>query len=1259
MRNLLRQLARRLRHRRLYAWAYLIQITVLHLGFLVLVPSAFADDCATDPTRAEDCLRTPGFAENLGTGVAVLGVILVNGVAIQSIVLKQRGADDDSTDPPVTFNLNIRTQESRNTIKPDGKDSLWVYANVTCSDPKVDCSGMTAAITFTPGGANGDWLQMPQTADEGGCKAVQLLAVNPNPAAPVAAPSADLTISAPVPDGMLRATLPLQMPVQLAEWEIVFTPEGAKEIMPDTKQSLVLSAHIKFDETAFPDPIELKRVQDETRATIKMSSSTDWVKLDEPLQDNGYYVGTWVIASNPSGYAGGTQGPESCTITINGSFLGTPLATKTVTIGLTARPELQARPDSVQLLAGSGGSDDTTVWVINPGPGAWTLEPKVIEGPTGLVSFSKTDINPTAIKLTITECAGALQSGASNVYCTISVFATCDVLPEPLQRQIKVAVCQEGLVIVGGSAEDGTIHVRADGKQQKSRMRMCAYVYNAEKKALEADLKAAQSIQIDIDEEPKSMGDNVAKACVVHYDPDGAPSAGDADARFLWWAEKEIPGEDRMLVKYKASVPGLNPDKFSRQLPVTIEAMTLEEESAAKEVEIGRCREVISKYIPSGKQQQFYALLDKRQGTLGPKGLASLRRKIWSIAVNLILAEGAEGYKDEAEWANRIVVVLEWAQWAGDIAFNAAAAALCGPIGQVAAPFIKDAMVDAINCYQNGEDFETWATARLWGVWGALEGQALDIDRLTKLTGGSKYKAWAIFIGYTFGKKLYNGADLVTAAKETAQEIGMQQFNGWLGEKAKASYQKHGLGGHMPPPEGGPSHPDEGTSPQHGDGEGSTKPHGDEPGTKPAQGNEHGSGAKKADEPTSKPDESHTKKPGDESGTKKPDGEDSGSKKPDGEDPGSKKPDADEPGNKKPDGDEPSKGDNEGACSDDDKPSRDDAWREGREKGKEAINDFENAMDGDNPETKRQAALKFLRDKNAMMELNHTEGANGTRKELKKELSKLYNETDAGTKTDLATELGVPENNIRAFNASNPKKPSDKVTVSYDRDITYQRLAKEGEVIRDPLSGKFRRANAEDWVDIPASVTDKHYSRNFYEASTGKQGASDSEVQNYAHAHDQTCTDRLSADAYGNRQWDLDTALKHPGRDFSDPEQVGKCMAHKGNEWYEKAHQVESTHPDEAEGYRAEGMRQTSKQYDNQVKARVEALRAQGVEVKTNPNLECAMGEMKKVERGEQSPVQAEANIKKLGFDSPEQVGYESGKYLESLQKLRPKIPKG
>ncbi len=1242
----IQRLAYRLRSSRVFAWTYLSQIVLLNLMFLVFIPSAFADDCSIDPRRAEDCLRTPGFAENLGTGVAVLGTILVNGIAIQTIILQPRSpsdSDKDNEDPPITFYLNIRTQEARSTLKPDGKDSLWVYAKVSCSDPKVDCSPMTDGISFTPGGANANWLQIAQTDFQGGYKAAQFIAANPTPTVSVPAPSSSIDISAAVQGGMLTASLPLQMPVQVAEWDVLIQPEGVTQIMPDTKESVNLYARIKFDETAFTDPTELKRVQDETKASIKMVSSTDWVKIDGALQDTGDYMATWIVASNPSGNIGAIQGPESCTITITGSFMGTPLPAKTTVITLTARPEIDARPDQIQLLAGSHGSTDVTVWIANPGPGTWSFDPRVTKGSAELVTLSKDDKGPAMTLVTIADNAGNLNTGASKVYCTVSVFAKNDQLSLELERQILVALCQEGLVITH-CADGDSIHVRADGKQQKTEVDLCVFTYNAETKELRADEGAAKSIVIDLDEEAKSMGYNVATACVVHHDPEGMTAENNPAAKIMWWAEKEIPGEDRMMVRYKASVPGMDPDKFSKQLPVTVEAMTLEEESAAKEVEIERCRQVITKYIPAGKQQQFTALVDRRKDTLGPKGLATLRHKIWGIAVNLILAEGAEGYKNDAEWADRIVVVLEWAEWAGDIAFNAAAAALCGPMGQIAAPMIKSALVSAITCYENGEDFEAWATQNLWGVWGAVEGQALDIDRLTKLTGNSKAKAWAIFVGYTFGKKLYQGKAVLDAAKETAQEIGMGQFNNWLGEKAKASYQKHGLGGVKPTPESGTTaHPDEADP--------SSSAHGDEPSTGRKPGDESAPGKKPGDEPSS------TRKPGDET-VVKPD--ETSTKKP-GDEPGAK---PDEPNAKKPGDDAPvtPDGDNNPPPEPSEKPTRDEAWKEGRENGKVAIKELGEAVKSDNPDRQRQAALKFLRDKNAMMELNNDPGAGYLRKKLNDTMKDVYTSTDRGTKTDLAQHLGVPESDIRVFNATNTKKPSGTTKSSYDRDITYQRRAKEGELVRDPNApGGFHevKAGEQRWVDIPASTAEKHYARNFYEASTGKQGASDAEVTSYARAHDQTCTDRLSADAYGTSRKDLDTAIKRPGRDFSDPQQVGQCMEHKSNEWFEKAHQVEATHPSEAEGYRAEGMRQTSKQYDNQVRARVGALQDQGVNVKTDPRLEAAMGEMKKVETGHQSPAAAEAKLKELGYDSPQQVAHDSGKYLESLQKLRPRIGKG
>lgn len=224
----IQNLAWHLRRSRAFTWGYLCQLVLLNALIFVAVPSAFADDCARDPTRAEDCLRTPGFAQNLGTGVAVIGTVLVNGMAIQTIILQQRDpqAKDDKDEPPVQFFLDVKTEGARTILKPDGKDTLWVYATVTCSDPKVDCSGMTSGISITPGGANATWLQAQQSGFSGPYKALQFSAANPNPAVPVLTPSASIDISAQVQGGTLSAVVPLQLPV---EYELRAYVDGKQE----------------------------------------------------------------------------------------------------------------------------------------------------------------------------------------------------------------------------------------------------------------------------------------------------------------------------------------------------------------------------------------------------------------------------------------------------------------------------------------------------------------------------------------------------------------------------------------------------------------------------------------------------------------------------------------------------------------------------------------------------------------------------------------------------------------------------------------------------------------------------------------------------------------------------------------------------------------------------------------------------------------------------------------------------------------------
>jgi hypothetical protein len=342
------------------------------------------------------------------------------------------------------------------------------------------------------------------------------------------------------------------------------------------------------------------------------------------------------------------------------------------------------------------------------------------------------------------------------------------------------------------------------------------------------------------------------------------------------------------------------------------------------------------------------------------------------------------------------------------------------------------------------------------------------------------------------------------------------------------------------------------------------------------------------------------------------------------------------------------------------KTERDANWEKGKQQGKQKVKDLTEAIKSRDPEKVKQEALGFLKDKNAMMELNRDPGAGYQRQQVNKALKDVYKKVDTQVVKDLEGKYG--DGNVRIFNATNPKKSTAGESTSYDRDITAQRRAREGELVRDPNEpGGFHKVKAgeERWVDVPAKDLESTYSKHFYGEANGvppdKRGSIDpKDASDFSKQHDQTCTDRTSNDSYGNCNKDLKTALGKPGDKFTDPGQIAGVMEYKANEWYEKADHMQKTDPVGAEGCRAEGMRQTAKQWNNQALQRVDALKSQGVEVNVPKNLDAAMKEMAKVTKGQISPAEAEARIKNLGFESPQKVGYEMGKFVETLDKLRP-----
>jgi hypothetical protein len=329
------------------------------------------------------------------------------------------------------------------------------------------------------------------------------------------------------------------------------------------------------------------------------------------------------------------------------------------------------------------------------------------------------------------------------------------------------------------------------------------------------------------------------------------------------------------------------------------------------------------------------------------------------------------------------------------------------------------------------------------------------------------------------------------------------------------------------------------------------------------------------------------------------------------------------------------------------------AFIAGRMNAETTVGDFQKLLDAgaDSADDIKKAVANIQKDKHALQLINEADDA--TKLAFKNELKKIYDKTDETVKNHFtdkyARKYGDKFVEVEIFKPTNPK-PSSKVTVSYDRDITVRVKTIENgkEIVRD----------------IPARELEEVYNPAFYEAAGGQKvtGYKPHEADKFAHDMDQACTDRLHAEAYGNSPEDLDVALYNPAGSFSDPEQVGQAMSYKANHWYEKAVELADKGDfSQAEAAIEEGMRQTTKQFDNQLVKRVEAmnqkLAATGRTAVTIPDgLEKAINVMKRVGTGPGqgfTPSEAETLLKNMGW-TPREVGYEMGKYVESLQKLSP-----
>lgn len=364
---------------------------------------------------------------------------------------------------------------------------------------------------------------------------------------------------------------------------------------------------------------------------------------------------------------------------------------------------------------------------------------------------------------------------------------------------------------------------------------------------------------------------------------------------------------------------------------------------------------------------------------------------------------------------------------------------------------------------------------------------------------------------------------------------------------------------------------------------------------------------------------------------------------------------------------------------------REKGWKEGQADGRQKFDNMAEAAKSGDPQKVRDSAIDMQMNKQSLYEGNRNEnaGAPETRTKFKEEMGKIYAEADAEVNRQLSQKY---ETDVRKKDISNPRKPgADPTKMSIDRDVTFERKARIGELVPDeskpgkfvsydPTKPEFKDKDGnpkEVWVDIPAKESGKVYNEKFKEAAL--KGASPEarakygsmSADEFAKKMDQTVTDRLANDAYGRGPSDLTTAMnpKELTNKFSDPAGVGKTAEFKANEWYEKAER-DATTPTEHETYVAEGMRQTSKQYRNQVQERLDALNAkrggegQPPKVKPPEDLKNAYKILEDVEEGNISPAEAEMKLKNMPLKNKgtgktkEDVARDLGDFINTIYRM-------
>jgi beta-lactam-binding protein with PASTA domain len=304
------------------------------------------------------------------------------------------------------------------------------------------------------------------------------------------------------------------------------------------------------------------------------------------------------------------------------------------------------------------------------------------------------------------------------------------------------------------------------------------------------------------------------------------------------------------------------------------------------------------------------------------------------------------------------------------------------------------------------------------------------------------------------------------------------------------------------------------------------------------------------------------------------------------------------------------------------------------------------AKNSGDPVAIRQATLKLQEDPLAIRRVNRN-SPEAFKIELNKDIANVQQDTRELIRNRFEY-LGISRERVSFFEATNPTKAGEPVKVGQDWDMTVR------------VDGR----------DVPTRISQPIAHEAYYQAATGRQPppatATDPVSQaarksfreaanRYAEQQSLAVTDYQYREAYGGSPTEGTRIIMGPkDARLRDPVQMSQVIEYKSNEARNLAAELrEHNRFGSAVGRDIEEMRQSKKQFENQVKPRVEAMGGQvpqfivkGQEI------------LKQVDAGKLTPNQAREQLAAMG-ETPSSFIRKTAQLVEAAQVLQDPARRG